>query len=110
MYSKLPQEIITYIYEFDPTYRLQMNKCLEYITPYWMFKVQGVSVIYYIYNPCTFTLHMTNSVKNPSYICSSFGIDQKQIQTLIQTHKMKRVYNIKLEFDIEIHTFNDIIF
>ena len=108
MFVDLPEEIIRYIYEFDNTYREIFNECLEYITKFYIYKSQNKGLkLYYVYNRESRVLHMTNDLKNPVYICSSFGVEEKQLSHLLIHYSMKRRYDIKLEYDIENYLFRE---
>lgn len=108
MFFNLPEEIIRYIYEFDNTYREIFQECLQYLTKFCIYKSQNKNLkLYYVYNPESKVLHMTNDLKNPVYICSSFGVEEKQLKHLLIHYSMKRRYDIKLEYDIENYLFRE---
>lgn len=108
MFFNLPEEIIRYIYEFDNTYREIFQECLQYLTKFCIYKSQNRNLkLYYVYNPESKVLHMTNDLKNPVYICSSFGVQEKQLKDLLIYYSMKRRYDIKLEYDIENYLFRE---
>ena len=103
---QLPEEIIRYIYEFDNTYKEIFDKCLSYITKFHIYKSKFLN-LYYVYNIETKVLHMTNDIKNPGYICSSFDIRKVYLKDLLIRYGMERKYDIKLEFDIENYIFRE---
>ena len=111
MYKILPSELVNYIYEFDPTYRDIFQKSLNQInkrTQIYMF--QGVSMVYYLYDKDSQCLHMCNSIKIPSYVCTSFGINEEQMDIIIKTHHLKHLFEKRVEFDIEAQVFKDFYF
>ena len=105
MFQYLPHELIVLIYEYDTTYREIFNKCMKQINKFWIYKCRGVSTIYYIYNPEKLILHVTDNLKKPSYICTSFGVSKTELQTIKNTHHLRRGFNYSLEYDIEEYLF-----
>jgi len=102
----LPDDIIRYIYEFDNTYRNVFDECLQCITMNQIYKSR-LRNLYYVYIEDKNVLHMTNDIKKPSYICSSFNIRKSDLDDLLRRYQMERKYNIKLEYDIENYIFKD---
>ena len=102
----LPEELIRYIYEFDNTYIEYFNECLRYICKFCIYHSESLNV-YYIYNPENNILHMTNDLKKPNYICSSFGIHYEKFKELLNTTDIKRDYNLKLEYNVELFLFHE---
>ena len=102
----LPEELIRYIYEFDNTYIEYFNECLTYICKFRIYHSESLNV-YYIYNPENNILHMTNNLKKPNYICSSFGIPYEKFKELLNMTDIKRDYNLKLEYNVELFLFHE---
>ena len=105
----LPDEIIRYIYEFDNTYREIFDECLEYICKFKIYKSKVLN-IYYIYNREKNVLHRTNNLIKPSFICSSYGVNDEKFKILLKEYNMERQYNAKLEYNIETILFQDSAF
>lgn len=102
MFFRLPEEIISYIYEFDSTYHEKMKECLKYIQKY---EIYSIANNYYIYDPDINTLHMTDSIESPSYICSSFEIDCEIFSTIKKKNNLKRNFNLILKYNIDNFSF-----
>ncbi len=102
MFFKLPEDIISYIYEFDSTYHEKMKESLKYIQKY---EIYCIANNYYIYDSDIDTLHMTDSIKSPSYICSSFDIDREIFSTIKKKHNLKRQFNLILKYNIDNFSF-----
>lgn len=105
MYDKLPNEIISYIYEYDSTYYPIMRECFKYISKYKIYTHDNIITIFYIYNPEDLNLHMTDSIDNPSYICTSFQIKYDQFENIKKIYNLKRKFNFFLKFDINNYFF-----
>lgn len=99
----LPHEIQIIIYEFDNTYKIIMDSILKEIPKYKYFTFRNFNntLFYYVYCPQTFSLHMTNSLKNPSFISSSYNINYIKMKYLIRFYNLVEAPNLKVEFDIE---------
>jgi len=102
MFSRLPEEIISYIYEFDSTYHENMKECLKYIQKY---EIYSFTNSYYIYDPEIDTLHMTDSIESPSYICSSFEINRDIFSRIKKKHNLKRKFNLFLKYNFDNFSF-----
>jgi hypothetical protein len=97
MFYDLPPEIVTEIYTYDNTYRLIFDKVLQDIQQYKIFKSFDA---FYVYDKYTFTLHFTDSLSIPSWICSSFKILPDKMKDIIDQKKLVLHTKAKLEFDI----------
>ncbi len=73
MFHELPQEIISMIYEFDPTFKNLFDIVLQDLTRVRLSTFNDFA--YYIFDPNSQCLHMTNDVNNPYYICTSYEIN-----------------------------------
>lgn len=93
MFYDLPNELIEYIYEFDPTYVDLFNSVLNDLQSIRFSKFDNM--IYYVYYPEEHCLHMTNNLERPYYICTSYGIN------LIKYFNIVKQYNLQ-EFDLPI--------
>ena len=69
MFYDLPKEIIDYIYSFDPTYHEVYRTVVKQIIPYRVYKRENYILI--VKKDGT-VAHSTNSIENPSYICSHY--------------------------------------
>ena len=73
MFNGLPNEIITIIYEFDPTFKELFNFVLQDLRKVRLSLFNDVAC--YIFDPIAQCIHMTNDFNNPYYICTSYDIN-----------------------------------
>ena len=73
MFYELPTEIIKTIYEFDATYKELFNTVLQDLTMVRFSRFNNL--IFYIFDPISQSVHMTNSLERPYYICTSYEIN-----------------------------------
>ena len=103
MFFNLPREIVQLIYSFDGTYKIIFNKVLEQIQRYTIYQNESM---YCIYDQYEQTMHSTDSLVNPKWICSSFHISKKKMEQTIQDYRLFRNKKASLEFDIEQYEFH----
>ena len=104
MFFSLPQEIIQYIYEFDNTYHEIYKQVLKEIEIFQIYIYKNE--IYYIYDKEEEILYTTDSLRNPTWICSSFHIQKDYFKEIIKKKRLIRS-NYKLEYDIRNYRFYD---
>ena len=104
MFFSLPREIIQHIYEFDNTYHEIFKKILDDIDILQIYLYKNE--IYYIYDKNEEILYTTDSLKNPSWICSSFHIHKDGFNEIIRSKKLIRSKQ-KLDYDIQNYYFYD---
>lgn len=104
MFFALPNEIIRMIYSFDATYKIIFDKVLEEIQRYKIY--QNVS-FYCIYDQYLQTMHSTDSLVDPKWICSSFHVSKKKLEQTIHDNHLFQNKKDSLEYDIDEYDFND---
>ena len=106
-----PTEILTYIYEFDPTYHHLFSIVIEQLIKPKVYHVltNGNKIIYYIYFPKQRVLHMTNSITSPFYICTSYDISFFKMNDIIKQYKLFRKENLEEYFFLKNFIFFDLI-
>ncbi len=99
----LPDEIISYIYEYDSTYFEKMNRIIEEIPTYkyFTFKNHNDILFYYVYCPKSFSFHMTNSLESPSFICSNYFVNYIKLRKLVAFYNLKEDKSLSVSYDIE---------
>jgi hypothetical protein len=103
MFFDLPYEIIRLIYDFDCTYKIQFDKVLEEIIRY---KIYQDSSMYFIYDQYLQTLHCTDSLVNPKWICSRFHVTKNKMEETVQDKNLLRKKKDLLQYDIQNYEFN----
>lgn len=103
MFFSLPEEIIRYIYEFDNTYHEIFKNVLKDIEILQIYKFKN---LYYIYNKEEEILYLTDNLKIPSFISTSYMIQLPYFKNIIRMKKLVRI-NEKLEFDIKNFLFTE---
>ena len=104
MFFTLPDEIIRLIYSFDSTYKIIFDKVLEGIE---RFQIYQNDSFYYIYDRNLQTMHSTDSLVNPKWICTSFHISKKRMERTIRDNHLFRNRKDSLEYDIDQYEFHD---
>ena len=104
MFLNLPDEIIQLIYSFDSTYKKKFDIVLEEIQ---RFKIYQDASIYCIYDQYSQTMHSTDSLINPNWICSSFHFTKEKMEQMIQDRKLFRNKKDILEYNIDDYDFNN---
>jgi len=101
MFYDLPHEIISYIYEFDNTFRDKFDKVLEDIQQYQVYSYKNMNneTMFYIYDIHTEMSHVTNSLETPNWISTSFRISKKDMKEIATLRKLERTRK-KLQYDI----------
>ena len=101
MFFSLPEEIKKHIYEFDTTYRDIFNeivKDIEYI------QIYQYKNLFYIYDKVDEILYLTDSLKSPSWISTSYTISLSHVKEIIEKKKLIRLKD-KLYYDIRNYLF-----
>ena len=106
MFFTLPDEIIRMIYSFDATYKIIFDKILGEIQRY---KIYQNDSFYCIYDQYLKTMHSTDSLVNPKWICSSFHVSKKRMEQTIQDNDLLPNKKDSLEYDIDEYEFNDYV-
>lgn len=100
MFLHLPREIIHSIYLFDSTYHEIYKNVLKDIIPYQVFHRDNYILI--LKKDKTIA-HSTNSLENPSYICTHYLQNYNNMKQIIDTNNLKPT----MEFNHRILTFID---
>lgn len=97
MFYDLPHEIISYIFEFDSTFREIFDKVLQDIERYQVYSYcnQGM---FYIFDTRTEMSHVTNSLEIQTWT-TSFRTSKKDIKDIVILHNLKKSKK-KLQYDI----------
>lgn len=103
MFFLLPEDIIRYIYEFDKTYRDIFNEIVKEIKYIQIYQYKN---LFYIYDKEEEILYLTDSLKIPSWISTSYMIPLSYFKNIIEKKRLTRI-NDKLEFDIKNYLFED---
>lgn len=101
MFFSLPEEIIRYIYEFDNTYRDIFNEILKDIEYIQIYQYKN---LFYIYDKEDEILYLTDSLKIPSWISTSYMISFSYLKEIVEKKRLIRLKD-KLEYDIRNYLF-----
>lgn len=101
MFYSLPEEIKKYIYEFDGTYRDIFNEIVKEIERLQVYQYKN---LFYIYDKVDEILYLTDSLKSPSWISTSYTISLSHVKEIIEKKKLIRLKD-KLEYDIRNYLF-----
>ena len=101
MFFSLPEEIIRYIYEFDNTYRDIFNEILKEIEYIQIYQYKN---LFYIYDKEDEILYLTDSLKIPSWISTSYMISFSYLKEIVEKKRLIRLKD-KLEYDIRNYLF-----
>ena len=101
MFFSLPEEIIRYIYEFDTTYRDIFNEILKEIEYLQIYQYKN---LFYIYDKEDEILYLTDSLKNPSWISTSYMISFSYLKEIVEKKRLIPLKD-KLEYDIRNYLF-----
>jgi len=101
MFFSLPEEILRYIYEFDNTYRNIFNEILKEIEYIQIYQYKN---LFYIYDKEDEILYLTDSLKIPSWISTSYMISLSYVKEIIEKKRLIRLKD-KLEYDIRNYLF-----
>ena len=103
MFFDLPDEIIGLIYDFDCTYKIQFDKVLDEIIRYKIY--QDTSCMYFIYDQYSETLHSTDNLTNPKWICSTYHVTKNKMEQIVQDKNLLRNKTDVLQYDIQNYEF-----
>lgn len=81
MFFDLPKEIIDYIYTFDSTYHEIYQNVIKEIIPYRVYQKENYILIV---KKDDSIAHSTNSISNPSYICTHYLQTYNNIKQIIK--------------------------
>ena len=101
MFFSLPEEILRYIYEFDNTYRNIFNEILKEIEYIQIYQYKN---LFYIYDKEDEILYLTDSLKIPSWISTSYMISFSYLKEIVEKKRLIRLKD-KLEYDIRNYLF-----
>lgn len=101
MFYSLPDEIKKHIYEFDRTYRDIFNEIVKEIERLQVYQYKN---LFYIYDKVDEILYLTDSLKIPSWISTSYMISLSYVKEIIEKKRLIRLKD-RLEYDIKNYLF-----